>query len=300
MTRRLADPSFRLPTTARFWQACCAVMVLSCLSSSSHADDAERLYRQIKWKYGPTTIRIGDNAEMKIPKGYKYTGREGAAIWNKLTMNPPQDDLGVLVSTNDNADWYVVFMFDQCGYVKDDEKESLDAKQILAAIQEGNKEGNAYRRSKGWTEINILGWSETPTYDEETHNLVWCALGQDSEGMTVINHNTRILGRRGVMNVMLVADPQDTGRVAATIKEMMNGFRYRQGEKYAEWQQGDKIAAYGLTGLIVGGGLVAAAKTGLLQMLLKGGKAIVLLVAGGVAAFWKMLTGQGSGHNSYS
>ena len=66
---------------------------------------------------------------------------------------------------------------------------------------------------------------------------------------------------------------------------MLKGFAYQKEESYAAFSKGDKIATYGLTGLIVGGGLLAAAKTGLLIKLWKP-IAGVLVVIG---AFFKRL-----------
>ena len=46
-------------------------------------------------------------------------------------------------------------------------------------------------------------------------------------------------------------------------------FVFEDGRKYTDFKKGDKIAKYGLTGLVLGGGLAVAAKTGLLQKLMK-------------------------------
>src|SRR5207248_1264155 len=50
----------------------------------------------------------------------------------------------------------------------------------------------------------------------------------------------------------------------------------------ADRRPGDKVAEYGLTGLIVGGAVAAAVKTGLLKGLWK-------FIVAGIAAFWKLL-----------
>ncbi len=55
--------------------------------------------------------------------------------------------------------------------------------------------------------------------------------------------------------------------------------QFNSGETYAEWKPGDKVAEYGLAGLIVGGAAAAAVKTGLFKglwkILLVGGAAIL-------------------------
>jgi len=59
---------------------------------------------------------------------------------------------------------------------------------------------------------------------------------------------------------------------------LLTGFEFSTGNRYAEFRQGDRIAAYGLTALVAGGVGAAAAKSGLLSKLWK------LLVVGGLAA----------------
>jgi len=94
-----------------------------------------------------------------------------------------------------------------------------------------------------------------------------------------------VLGRGGVMEVTLVADPAVLAETMPKFKAMLEGFEFKQGQRYAEFRAGDKTAAYGLTGLIVGGGTAALVKTGAFKWLWK------LLVAGaaGIAALFKKL-----------
>ena len=42
--------------------------------------------------------------------------------------------------------WFVVFDFSDMGYVKDDDKDELDAKAILASIKEGTEASNKVRK----------------------------------------------------------------------------------------------------------------------------------------------------------
>jgi uncharacterized membrane-anchored protein len=74
------------------------------------------------------------------------------------------------------------------------------------------------------------------------------------------------------------------------IDAVVADFSYKSGHTYAEWREGDRIASYGLTALVAGGAGVALAESGLLQ---KFGKAILLALAGGVAAVRKFFFGKG-------
>jgi uncharacterized membrane-anchored protein len=161
-----------------------------------------------------------------------------------------------------------VFEFDDVGYVKDDEKDSLDADALLDSIKQGTEAGNKERLRRGWATMTIVGWEQPPHYNELTHNLEW-AVKATSEGFPVVNHNTRMLGRGGVMEVTLVTDPTALAETLPKFKTMLQGFEFKQGHRYAEFRAGDKTAAYGLTGLIVGGGAAALVKTGAFKWLWK-------------------------------
>lgn len=253
------------------------------------------LYASIEWQVGPTTADIGGNAQITVPEGFQFTGRQGSIAWNKLTQNPPDSTLGILMPTADDQDWFVAFQFDDIGYVKDDEKADLDADAILESLQQGTEQSNEFRRSQGWSAIHLSGWIIPPKYDESTNNLVWSTKLHDDEGTTSANHNIRILGRRGVMTATLVASVEEMNAATETTNQILTGFEYKSGEKYAEFSSGDKIAQYGLTGLIAGGAAVAAVKMGLFaklfQVLAKGGKAIVLVLIAAAAGIKKLFFG---------
>ena len=71
------------------------------------------------------------------------------------------------------------------------------------------------------------------------------------------------------MDVVLVCSEDQLANVVPQYQELLAGFAYTSGENYASYRKGDKVAEYGLAGLIVGGGLLAAAKSGILMKFLK-------------------------------
>jgi uncharacterized membrane-anchored protein len=209
------------------------------------------------------------------------------------TENPPSgNELGVLLCDPtedvDGDSWFVVFSFDDSGYVRDDDAAELDADAILSSIREGNEVGNQERRKQGWATLDITGWAKAPFYDPRTNNLTW-ALNASSEGSGVVNHSVRLLGRGGVMHADLVVDPT---RFAATVPEfdrIIGTHAFVEGRRYAEWKKGDKVAEYGLTALVAGGAVAVAAKTGILAKL---GKLIVVAVVGAFAWLRSLFTGR--------
>lgn len=246
----------------------------------------------LKWIKGPATASMKGTAEIKLAEGYQFADGADTARLLKAWGEPVSGrEMGMVVTTNKG--WTVFFEFSEDGYVKDDEKDKLDADAMLKAIIKGNDYGNEERQRAGSPPLKIIGWEKKPSYDPVTHNLEW-AIRAETEGRPLLNYNTRLLGRRGVMEVVLVCDPEKLPTTLPKFKELLTGFNYKQGETYAEYRSGDKIAKYGLAALVTGGAVALAAKTGLLAGLLlflkKGWKLVVVAVVA-VFGFIKRLFG---------
>ena len=261
------------------------------LSAFAQSDDEKRdRFNSIAWADGPREGSLGSVAKLSVPDGCRFTEAKGAKSFLELTENPTSgDEVGVLLCSTapegnpaEAQSWFVVYEYDESGYVKDDEKATLDADKILGTLRAGNEAGNRERRRRGWSELTLDGWIRPPYYDESTHNLTW-ATRVIAEGDTGANHSVRLLGRGGVMKVDLVTDPEALDLVLPAFDSVIATTAFSPGNTYAEWRAGDKVAAYGLTALVAGG---AAAKLGLFgklwKVILASGKAIIVAI---VAAF---------------
>ena len=229
---------------------------------------------------GPGNAEM-NNSSFNIPKDFLFTDGNGARTLLEAMGNiTGGDEQGMLLS--DDRDWFVVFEFNDDGYVKDDDKDKLDADKMLQAITEGTRAANEERKRRGIPALNIVGWEQPPRYNESTHNLEW-ATRAESEGDISINYNTRLLGRHGITEVTLVCDPTVLAATLPQFQELLSSFSYRQGETYAEYRQGDKVAQYGLAALVLGGAAAGAAKLGLFTWLLvflkKGWKLVAVAIA---------------------
>lgn len=225
---------------------------------------------KIDWKRGPITGQLGDIAQLKIPEGYLFTGPDGARKILELSENIPSGkELGAVVPQAEDKTWFMIFEFEDSGYVKDDEKDKLDADAILKSMKDGTEQANEERRSKGWSPFHVVGWEHAPYYDPMTHNLTWAIRGRgdDPKDAGSVNHSIRLLGRRGTMNVDLVVDPSDYAASTAEFNSIISGFSYNTGNRYSDFTKGDKVAEYGLAALIAGGTGAVLLKTGLLAKL---------------------------------
>lgn len=253
------------------------------------AQDSPR--KQANALEGPATAKLGNVAQIELPAGYAFfDGKTTRAMMASAGEPTSGKELGLLHPTN--APWSVIFEFSNVGFVKDDEKDKLDPVKLLAAIKAGNDEGNRERERNGNPPLLIVGWEQEPKYDSVTHNLTW-AIRATSQGRPILNYNTRLLGRKGVMEVVLICKPEVFSETLPAFNGLIANHKFQSGESYAEYKPGDKIAKYGLGALILGGGAVAAAKLGLLGPVIlffkKAWKLVVVAVVAVAGLFRKIL-----------
>jgi uncharacterized membrane-anchored protein len=188
------------------------------------------------------------------------------------------------------------FDYEDTGYVKDDEKNSLDASKLMKSMNSNQEAANEERAKRGWDEMKIAGWAGEPHYDTKTNNLKWAiklTSSSDNHSSHWINQSIRLLGRGGVMNVTLVTGNDTFASDAAAADTILTqNYTYVAGQRYAEFKEGDKVAEYGLAALVLGGAGAAALKFGIFQKFWK------FIVAGAVALFaglgklWNKITGK--------
>jgi uncharacterized membrane-anchored protein len=268
-------------TTARsvFW----TVLAIGLLLSPGASAQTPPLEKGINWLEGPSTADIGSIAQIKIPEGFRFADAAGTKRFMELTQNIPGGELGVILSPD--GQWFVTFEFNPTGYVKDDDKNSIDANGLIAGMKSATARGNEERKRRGWETMTIVGWQQPPRYDTLTNHLTWGIHARAERGGDVINHSVRLLGRGGVMQADLVLSPEHLDETMPQLRALLDGFSFKPGQRYAEFRAGDKVAAYGLAALVAGGVGAAAAKSGLLAKLWK---AIVVGFLALVGAIRKM------------
>lgn len=267
-----------------------AVVSAGVLAQDQQEQESKSPIGSLPWKVGPTDVKLGNKATIKVPDGYAFLDPAGSRSLNEILHNPPAEGDEYTLAPK-SLEWIAFFSYEDIGYVKDDEK--LDPDAILKSYREGTEEGNKERRSRGWDELNILGWSAKPEYDAQIKSLAWSILAEDVQSHhQIVNYNTRLLGRRGVMDVVVVTPPDKLAASISDFKSTLPGFQYAPGESYAEYRAGDRVAEYGLAALITGGVLAVAAKKGLFTILggfLVAAWKFVLIGLAAVGAWFKNL-----------
>lgn len=246
----------------------------------------------IPWIPGPGTMHLGAQAEVYVDKGYLFADAETTKQLMQMMGNQVSgQELGLVAPESEDKLWILIFEFDPVGYVSDDDKDDIDADAILKSISEGTEAANEYRINQGFSPLHVVGWAEQPRYDTLTNNLVWAVKGKSEDGGVSVNYNVRLLGRQGYMSATLVTDPSTLAADKLEVEQLLGGYQFKQGKRYAEFREGDKLAGYGLTALIAGGAGAAAVKLGLFKVLAKAWKLVAVGFLAVVAFLKRMVRG---------
>lgn len=257
-----------------------AMVVLTLAAGTAFAQPAARdEFAKLPWVSGPEKGQIGDQATIVLDSKLLFLGAQGTSRFLELTGNPPRQNHYMILARDEKADWWAVFHFSPEGYIKDTEK--LDADALLKTLKESDGPSNEERKRLGMSPLYTDGWEVPPHYNATTKRLEWGVRVRDDKGAMGVNYATRILGREGVMAATLVTDPENLARDRVAFNAALSGMDFNAGKRYAEFRDGDKVAAYGLGALVVGGAAAAAAKTGAGKALFKG--LWVAILAGGAA-----------------
>ena len=204
--------------------------------------------------------------------------------------NPPETAEGVLgmVLAKDttifNNVWGAVITYEDTGHVADTDAQSQDYGTVLKGMQEGAESQNAERKQAGYPAMHLVGWAQPPAYDAGTHALIWAReLALEGDPVNGLNYDVRMLGRTGVLSLNMLASMKDLGDVRTAAQSFGKSVSFEPGAAYTDFDAStDKAAEYGLAGLVAGGvALGVAKKVGLLAIILKFGKVILI----GLAAF---------------
>jgi uncharacterized membrane-anchored protein len=209
-------------------------------NAADNPDDLATAIRSLDWHIGPQSENIADKATMKTDETLAFLDENNSKKFLELTGNIPDPGNFILLSTEHN--WWATFSFSDLGYVKDDEK--IDADALLEQLQSSDGPANEERKRLGIPALYTEGWYTPPHYDTDTKRLEW-GLKLRSEGQTVLNYTIRLLARTGVMNATLVSSPETLDADVRTFKAALPGFEFNNGERYAEYKEGDRVAECG-------------------------------------------------------
>ena len=181
--------------------------------------------------------------------------------------------------------WGAVLTFEATGFVKDDDAASADYDELMTSMKEGETEANKERGAAGYDAINLVGWAERPQYDQAGHSIVWARnIKFSSSPVNTLNYDIRKLGRFGVLSMNMVSSMPQLAEIKGAAAKLRNAADFDQGARYADFDDSvDKVAEYGVGGLVAAGvGVAVIKKLGFLGIILAFGKKFFVL---GLLAF---------------
>jgi uncharacterized membrane-anchored protein len=239
------------------------------------------------------TVFIGNIADLKLDSQMLYLDKENTARYTVDNGNIASESELASVFPKD-ANWAVYFQYMEDGHIPDDEKNSIDADALLESYKEGTAARNEQLEDKS-SHLFVEGWEAAPRYNETKRALTWAVRMHDGDNNPVVNFNTRILTRIGYMSVLLVTNPDNLQADSADMERLvLSNLSTKAGQHYEDFDEStDKLAEYGLTGLILGGaGLAVAKKAGMIALLIILVKKFWFLVIAAPIAIWRFLRGR--------
>jgi uncharacterized membrane-anchored protein len=247
----------------------------------------------------------GGISTIEVPKGIQYLdSKDSKTILVDFWGNPPQSAegvLGMLVESPERVlskgGWGIVITYSEDGRVDDSDAQSINYSELLKQMQAGSEEASKERAKQGYETIKLVGWAEPPHYDPVTHKIYWAKEIQfGGSPDNTLNYCTRILGRRGVLELNAVAPVSALDDIRLQMQKVLPKVDFTDGNRYADFNPStDKLATYGVAALVAGG---VAAKMGffktILFALLAAKKFLIIGVVALVAAISKFFKGKDS------
>ncbi|QPQ55890.1 DUF2167 domain-containing protein [Allosphingosinicella flava] len=280
--------------------AIAATLLLSAgaIATPSNSGAEESFLRSLHPATGDVAI-AGANAVLHLGSNYYFLpADEAKRVLTDVWGNPPDVAEGVLGlvlpagKTVFDDSWGAVITFEETGYVSDEDAKTSDYDEIIENIRAAEPEINAERARGGYAEQHIVGWAQAPTYDPQTHSLIWAQnirFGDQADHS--LNYDVRLLGRKGVLSMNMLSSMSHLAETREAAGKFGRSAEFTPGNRYADFNPAtDAKADFGIAGLVAAGvGVAAAKKLGLLALLLAFGKKFLVLILVGATGIWRWL-----------
>jgi uncharacterized membrane-anchored protein len=250
---------------------------------------------RLHYKTGTVTLRNG-LATINIAPGFKFLDSADARyvledVWGNLKG---QTALGMILPADAKAaiaDYGFIVEYEPIGYVKDDDADEIDYDKLLKEMKEDAVQGNEERRKAGVSTMDLIGWAAKPHYDKERKLLYWAKeFKVEGSEENTLNYDVRVLGRKGVLVLQAISGMSQLDTVNKNIDPILGMVAFNKGNRYEEFDSKvDDVAAWTIGGLVAGKLL---AKAGIIALLLKNIKLVILAIGGLGAAIWRRVKGK--------
>lgn len=262
---------------------------------TQEALDAE--YARLNWVEEPGSYKLEtSNSAVAFDTGRSLlVGPDAERLL--FLMNAVQFPNTEAVLYDDESGVMVTFEFFEEGYVEDGDWTDVEASKLLDDIRAGTRDANREREKYGLGTMEVTGWAEEPNYDAETNTVRWAIEFAEGEG-TTINATALSLSRSGYEQLTWVGSREQYAQLSGLLTTALDNHAFDEGHRYADFKDGDKVAAYGVAALVaaatgakLGKGVIAAI-IAVAVVFLKKGWIVILLALGGIGAWVMKLLGR--------
>ena len=210
-------------------------------------------------------------------------GHDAIRFREILTAVADPDTEAEAVSSDGKSELIYAWIND--GYVSIDDWKTLNPDELLNVVKENTAAGNEVRRSKSFPTLEVAGWIQKPTLDPANNAITWAFKVKQSDGGEVMNAVAVKLGRFGFERITWIGDPTLYQSSSNDLALAMKDFDFDQGARYGDYEVGkDRLAAYGVAGLVAGIIAGKTANVGAFAALALFGKKFAVAIGIGVVA----------------
>jgi len=274
----------------------CALGAAPAIADSyPEGDDAvQAAYASLQWSTDTGSYKLPrSHAVIHLHGGQALLLGSDAQRYSFLSSGTEFPDTeAVLTYDSNSAKAEVYYEWRDEGYITDSDWEDVDPDKLLAQYRDGTESANDERVSNGFEPMHVVGWLEPPHYDKSTRTVTYAMELKDKNGSWANAFALR-LGRAGYTEFTWVGSVglfRGAGGRPVLLNQALASHSYEEGYRYQDFKQGDKVAAYGIAGLVAaalgakfGKGLIAA----IIAFALAGKKIAIPTIGVGLAALAK-------------
>jgi uncharacterized membrane-anchored protein len=215
-------------------------------------EERKAAYAALHWEEAAGSYKLPDShavIQMQSGEGLLLGGDAQRYSWLASGIEFPQTEAVLSAADGESL---VYYEWRDEGHVSDSDWKDVDGDELLKQYRDSTEASNEERGKNGFEPMHVAGWLEPPRYDQATHTVTYAMELNDKDSHWG-NAVALRLGRAGYTEFTWVG-PIDGFRTAGgrpdLLNEALGSHAFEQGFGYGDFQEGDKVAAYGIAGLV--------------------------------------------------
>lgn len=232
-------------------------------ASYTHAAPIDEL-KKLSWKNTPSTLHLS-GSNLNLPKGFVHISGNDVQKAFFITQGKQNNSVeSYIIGPNDSEFW---LGYTSSGYVDASDWSDIDPDAMMAGFKEITSKGNAERISNGASPMEVIGWRQKPIIDRASQTVHFAVDVNTPDGVT-INHTVYRLGRYGFESIKLVVSEDDYTDNKKYLDMVLASHSFASGQTHADYVSGDRVAQFGVAGLVGAAAGVKFAKAGFMVFII--------------------------------